>query len=402
MSATSASATITVNAVLAAGTVGSIQTIAIGAIPAVLTSLTLPTGGTGAYTYLWQSSIDNAVWLDIGGEVGLTYTPGVLNQSMWYRRAETSGACGTVYTASTAITTELWICVGATTPSTVSMTTAGGGGGGYTYKWQKSTDNSSWTDIAGEVGETITPDAITADTWYRRGVSTASCGPMYTTSIKASLGSGPGKAATGILDWLDSTSYLSSAGVTTYDVSSYSNDIIGIGKECYFYQKQSEATDDSVKIFMSTLAASNDANVGTITNDVSYVMIGHDKGRLRATAAANAEKPASVVNRLAREWKVTNTNFSDSYSIEIEWDSVGAFDLSHMRLLVDDDGDFSNATVFAAGDAGLTFAIGSIIVGGIGIAHIPAGVTKFITLGSVDAATALPIELVDFSVTQEA
>ena len=33
--------------------------------------------------------------------------------------------------------------------------------------------------------------------------------------------------------------YLASSGATTYNSSTYANDIIGIGKECYFLQKQS-------------------------------------------------------------------------------------------------------------------------------------------------------------------
>lgn len=105
--------------------------------------------------------------------------------------------------------------------------------------------------------------------------------------------------------------------------------------------------------------------------------------------------PDGVTGRLAREWKITNTNFDNDYSLEIEWDSAGSVDLSHLRLLVDDDGDFSDATVYSSSD-GLTFSFGSIIIGGVGTTFVPKGTTKYITIGSADALTALPVELMYF------
>lgn len=196
----------------------------------------------------------------------------------------------------------------------------------------------------------------------------------------------------------NNNAYKTSLGGTAYNIASYDNDIIGIGKECYFNQKQSGAEDDSVRIWVSNgaWAATNAAHTGSISNDVSYVMVGHDNGALTATPAANADKPASINNRIEREWKITNTNFDDDFTIEIEWDSSGSFDLSDIRLLVDDDGDFtSGASVYASGDQGMTFALGSIIIKGIPTAVIPAGGTKIITIGAT-AATTLPVELTAF------
>ena len=180
----------------------------------------------------------------------------------------------------------------------------------------------------------------------------------------------------------------------------YQNDIVGVARadNSELYQKQSHTLDDSLKIYIGTLSATNSANAATITNDFSSILIGHNDGIFQATATANAEKPAGITSRLEREWKVTNTNFTDDFSLEIEWDSAGTFTLSHIRLLVDDDGDFSDATVYASGDNGMTFSLGSIIISGIPTAVIPSGSTKYITIGSVDAATPLPVELLNFDV----
>ena len=192
--------------------------------------------------------------------------------------------------------------------------------------------------------------------------------------------------------------YFSNSGSTIWDASAaseYNNDVIGIGKDCSFLQKQSRSKDDSIRVFISSLATSNVANSGTITNDESFIIIGHNKGLLKSTAASNAEVPPGIITRLEREWRIKNTNFNDSYALEIEWDSAGTVDLSHLRLLVDDDGDFTNASVYGVAD-GLTFSFGSIIVGGIGTSIIPSGAGKFVTLGSVDAVTQLPVELSHF------
>jgi hypothetical protein len=204
--------------------------------------------------------------------------------------------------------------------------------------------------------------------------------------------------------------YISSTSSTVFDVSTYANDIIGVGKECYFNQKQSRAQDDSCKIFISTLAATNAANTGTITNSPSYFMIGHDAAKLKESTAANLDIPPAntnghtVTSRIAREWKVTNTNFDNDVTIKFIIENQSAVtSLNHLCLLVDDDGDFtSGCTVYGQGESGVTFSFGSIDVL-VPAAIIPKGTTKFIALASKNAAskfttTALPIVLTDFNV----
>ena len=95
--ANSVFATITVNPNLVAGTVGANQTICYNTAPAAFTSSTLPTGGTGSYTYQWQSAPALAgPYTNIAGATLTTYAPGALTATTYYRRNETSGTCGTV------------------------------------------------------------------------------------------------------------------------------------------------------------------------------------------------------------------------------------------------------------------------------------------------------------------
>jgi hypothetical protein len=146
---------------------------------------------------------------------------------------------------------------------------------------------------------------------------------------------------------------------------------------------------------VGSFAAANTSNAATITNDQSYLVLGHNNGKLKANYLSSLEKPAGITSRFQREWKVVNTNFADNFTLRVKYDSSTAITLSHLRLLVDDDGNFSNATVYGTSD-GLTFSHGSIIVSGISTSMIPLGSTKYITIGSTSTSTTLPVNLLSF------
>lgn len=59
--------------------------------PAVIAAST-PTGGSGIYTYQWQSSPDNVTFTDIAGATAITYDPPVINATTYYHRV-VSSAC---------------------------------------------------------------------------------------------------------------------------------------------------------------------------------------------------------------------------------------------------------------------------------------------------------------------
>jgi len=197
-----------------------------------------------------------------------------------------------------------------------------------------------------------------------------------------------------------STSYVNTSGTTIFTTAApYNNNIIGIGREDnnLLNQKQSHNYDDSVRVYISSLAASNSANAGSFANNVSYVIMGANTGKLAGIAM---EKPGSVFSRLSREWLVTNTNFSSTFNMDIKLSSaaaLGSVNISDLRLLVDDDGDFSNAITYAAG-GGLSFSYSSpvITVTGIGNTHIASGATRYITIASAAGTTPLPVELLRF------
>ncbi|WBO86483.1 T9SS type B sorting domain-containing protein [Hymenobacter yonginensis] len=189
-----ASVLITVAPVLTAGSVGADQTLCPGATPAPLTSGQPATGGLGAVAYQWEVSADNATWTVIPGATSATYAPGPLTATTYFRRQATAGACGpvssnvvtlTVLPALTAgtIAANQTVCPGAAPAPLSSATNAIGGTGTFTYQWETSPDNATWTAIGGATGPTLSPGPLTATTYFRRRVSSGSCGPEFSNVV---------------------------------------------------------------------------------------------------------------------------------------------------------------------------------------------------------------------------
>jgi hypothetical protein len=191
--------------------------------------------------------------------------------------------------------------------------------------------------------------------------------------------------------------YFNSSGTNIFTVTApYNNEIIGIGRDdnSKLYQKQSKSYDDSIRIYINNnLAATNSANAATFSSNNQFLVIGHNNGR---ASGQLTEKPASVYSRLAREWKITNTGFSGAFNFDIRLNSIsvpGSINGAHLRLLVDDDGDFSNATVY---NLGINFANPWVEVNNISTSEIPINSTKYFTIGSTNSNSPLPIELFTF------
>jgi hypothetical protein len=128
--------------VTAAGSIGTSQTVCAASFdPPLLTSVALPTGGTGTLEYIWLKSLDNGVtFTTIAGAIASTYDPGVITQNTCFRRCARRSGC-TAYVGESN-----WVCftlnapataTAAATPAAISVgssssLTATGGG---TYRW---------------------------------------------------------------------------------------------------------------------------------------------------------------------------------------------------------------------------------------------------------------------------
>ena len=187
------------------GSIAANQTLCGGATPAPLTS-TAPAGaGTGQFSYQWQSSPNNTNWTDIGGANGPSFAPGALTATTYFRRLVTSGFCGPrTPTASVAITVlpvlaagtiaaDQTVCAGSANALLTSTAPATGGTGTFTYQWDASPDNVTWTPIAGATGQTFAPGALAATTYFRRRVASGPCTAISNTvavTVRPALAAG--------------------------------------------------------------------------------------------------------------------------------------------------------------------------------------------------------------------
>lgn len=193
--------------------------------------------------------------------------------------------------------------------------------------------------------------------------------------------------------------YISTNGSLIWDASlnpAYHNDVIGIGRDDVegLNQKQSHSFDDSIRIYISSLEASNELNDGVITSNNSYLIMGRNNGQVCGTLNASVEVPIGITNRIEREFKVTKSNFSQIFNWDIKMDTCSGFlnniNTENLRLLVDDDGNFSNAQIYDQID-GITFSQsnGTISVSNISDLHIPNNTTRYITIAYVDISFSL-------------
>jgi len=207
-------------------------------------------------------------------------------------------------------------------------------------------------------------------------------------------------------DGVNEGDYVATSGTVVWDASvntAYHNDVIGIARDdsSALVQKQSQTSTDTTRIYLSSLAASNVDNTGAFSSDRQYLIMGHNGDLMCSTTASSTELPGAVTSRIAREWKITNTAFDGTFSVEWQLNScaqLGSINTSDLRLLVDTDGDFSDASVYSIDD-GLAFSEsgGRITVSNIANAQVAINATSYLTLATVSFSTPLPIELVRFS-----
>jgi gliding motility-associated-like protein len=188
--------TITVRPALTAGGIGADQVVCPGATPVALSSVSGPGGGTGAFTYQWESSADNTTWADIAGATGADYAPGPLTATTYFRRRVTSAPCDPAYSAVVTIQVlppltagrigaDQDQCAGVVPVPLGSAASATGGTGSYAYQWESSTNNVTWTAIAGATDAGYAPGALTATTYFRRRVTsgTGECATAFSEPV---------------------------------------------------------------------------------------------------------------------------------------------------------------------------------------------------------------------------
>ena len=270
---TSSAIQVSVNPTIANNTVTGVQSICSGSATSALSGST-PTGGTGTFTYLWQSSNTSSStgFAAASGTNNLIgYNAGSLTASTWYRRILTSGACvdssaaiavtvNPIITSNTASGTQT-ICSGMV-PTTLTGSTPAGGNGTYSYIWQRSNTSS----IAGFSAAPLTNNAInytssalTANAYFRRVINSGACADTsaaISVTVNPALANNTSGATQTICNGL--TASLTGGTVTG-------------GSGVYTYQWQASTSGSNIG-FANATGTSTTANYtsGAITSNVWF------------------------------------------------------------------------------------------------------------------------------------
>ncbi|MFN3850360.1 MAG: hypothetical protein ACK4NY_13075 [Spirosomataceae bacterium] len=127
-----------------------------------------------------------------------------------------------------------------------------------------------------------------------------------------------------------SHNYLSGAGATVYNISTFGNNIAGIGRDdCQgLHQKQARSYTSGI-ITMGIdgqIATSQTANTGSIDNNASFIVWGDDNatGTMAfPTGPTACPPPPNNDKRLVRIWKVTETGTVESTKVSFNASGFG-------------------------------------------------------------------------------
>ncbi|WP_207433512.1 PKD domain-containing protein [Sabulibacter ruber] len=196
-SITSAVVQVTVVPLVSNNDITADQTICQGDMAQPLTGSS-PTGGSGTYTYLWESSTDGVLFTPAPGDnKKATYAPGAVKVTTWYRRSVTSFPCFESKSAPIKITVippitnnlisaEQEICAGVT-PVLLRGSVPTGGGPNVTYQWEVSTDGPAGTFSpapGNNTGISYQPAALSQTSWFRRVILSAPCQNQASNAIR--------------------------------------------------------------------------------------------------------------------------------------------------------------------------------------------------------------------------
>ncbi|WP_394771926.1 gliding motility-associated C-terminal domain-containing protein [Mucilaginibacter sp.] len=159
----------------------------------------IPTGGKGGYTIVWQSSVNGGPFTDIPNSNVQDYDPGLVTQTTIYQRGVTSGACSTrVYSNQVTVTVQPALggntliapsagfhCASYTPGPIQDSPPTGGDGVNYTYSWESaSAFGGPFTPVPNSNIRNYDPGTITQTTWFRRTVTSGLCTtPLTSNSI---------------------------------------------------------------------------------------------------------------------------------------------------------------------------------------------------------------------------
>lgn len=158
--------------------------------------------------------------------------------------------------------------------------------------------------------------------------------------------------------------YLSTTGVTIFDTTGgYTNNIAGIGRadNSVLNQKQSKSQNSGNQIVITlgntAIAATNTLNTNTFSANNQYLVWGNNSGSENLTTSVTTL--AGVTTRMAKWWKITNTNTVGAVRLYFPVSALTKYSYSgNMPMLIRNDS--ASATAAATVTASGTVTIGGV------------------------------------------
>ena len=307
-----------VNPLIAGNSISSNQTICANTAGNAITSGTV-SGGNGAYTYQWQSAAGGSnVWSNISGANGNSYLPGILTDTIQYRRIVNSLPCTDTSNIVTInvqgalsnfnIGADQTIC-DAATPALLIGEVPNGGSGGYTYVWESSVDNINWINT-GAAAKDYQPPALNVTTYFRRRVSTTQC-TAVSGVVKITVNPTPAGSITAAAQVICVTdavnvSFTASTGTAPFTAALAITSPVGITDTI----QQSINTNGPVNI--PVLAAPNSTGIYSIR----LIKLTDGKGceRLNIPPAVNIAVLSPLVNSIKNDTIICNGQSASLYT----------------------------------------------------------------------------------------
>jgi len=320
--------------------------------PAAITAST-PSGGSGTYTYQWQSSPDNVTFTDIPGATLITYDPPAISATIYYRRVVSSSCAQPVNSNAISITVQPGLAGNAITapaitafcaigdPAVITGGTATGGDGTYVYQWQNSADGTTFTDIPGAASVNYDPPVLNATTYYRRTVTSGAC-PTPLISNVVTISVFPVVANNAI----------TAPAVTSFCSNGDPGAIIGStptgGNNTYIYQWQS-STDGTIFNDIAGATAKDYDPAGL--NATTYYRRTVTSGC--ATALISSPVQIEVIQQLPAP--VVSVGATTTSSVTFQWDAVSG--ATGYQVSIDNGLTFTDPS---SGSNGLTHTVSGL------------------------------------------
>ncbi len=127
------------------------------------------------------------------------------------------------------------------------------------------------------------------------------------------------------------------ASTTIYDVSTYSNDIAGIGRDDSELLSQTQSKSENADAIL-TMGTPSDLG------DAEYLIWGNDNGALSETTV---NVPSGITDMLTRKWRVEETGDVGAVTVTFDVSSIGGIGTvaEDFALITDTDADFTSGTV---------------------------------------------------------